>query len=92
MVTWVFAYDIRDNGRRTRVSGRLQKEGLRLQKSVFLVQGTQESVQALVKKLGDLIDVKTDRICAWPLRVHWQADQVCHPASAAPLREDVLIG
>lgn len=92
MVTWVFAYDIRCNGRRSRVATLLQKKGLRLQKSVFLVQGTQASVQALVKKLGDLIDLKTDRICAWPLRVHWQADQICYPASAAPLLEDVVIG
>ena len=91
MVTWVFAYDVHCDGRRGRVSTLLQKNGLRLQKSVFLVQGTQASVQALVKKLGDLIDPGTDRICAWPLRVQWQADQVCYPSSAAPLQEDVVI-
>ncbi len=36
-------------------------------------------------------DPRTDRACAWPLRVDWQKDQICHPAAATPLNEEGFV-
>ncbi len=91
MTTWVLAYDIRDNRSRSIVAGTLKKHGLPIQKSVFLVEATKEAVSELTKSLAEGLDSKTDRVCAWPLRVDWQADQVCCPAEATPLREIFVI-
>ena len=92
MLAWIVAYDIRSNRRRTKVCGCLKKHGLPMQKSVFLVQAERETVETLVTHLAALIDDRTDRVCAWPLRVHWQQDQICRPFSATPLSENFVIG
>ena len=91
MTTWVVAYDISDNRSRSKVAGILKKHGLPIQKSIFLVEATKEAVKDLTESLAKGLDSKTDRVCAWPLRVEWQADQICCPAEATPLREIFII-
>ena len=91
MTAWVIAYDIRDNRSRSKVAGTLKKHGLPIQKSVFLVEATREVVTELTESLAEGLDLKTDRVCAWPLRVEWQADQICRPPEATPLREIFII-
>ncbi len=55
------------NLHRSRVSKALAKQGIRIQKSVFLVECGSQEVNTIVKSLGKLIDPETDSICAWPL-------------------------
>lgn len=91
MLTWVVAYDIREDRRRGRVAKVLKKHGLPVQKSVFLVEAPEPAVQKLVQTLSEVVCPQTDRVFAWPLRVNWQADQVCFPEFAAPLNDVFII-
>lgn len=90
-MTWVIAYDVTMNRRRARVAKRLVASGIRLQKSVFLVEGPAKAVKSLVQELASEIDYETDRVCAWPLREAWQESQLCFPSEAAPLQEVFVI-
>lgn len=90
-MTWVVAYDVSLDRRRTRISKVLAAKGIRLQKSVFLVEGPTLSIAQLVHELAAEIDDATDRICAWPLIDAWQERQLCFPADAAPLQESFVI-
>jgi len=65
---WVIAYDIRDNRRRAKVARKLERAGLRVQKSVFLTDFNDSQVRKLVRELGELIEHETDQVAAWPLR------------------------
>jgi len=90
-MTWVIAYDISLNRRRVRVSKLLATRGIRLQKSVFLVQATQQQVHSLLHDLAAQIELATDSVCAWPLSNNWQEKQLAFPEEAAPLQEVFLI-
>lgn len=91
-MTFVVAYDVTVNRRRSRIAKLLEARGIRVQKSVFLVEGTQRKVHRLVRELGCLIDQQTDRVCAWPLIESWKTEQLCFPPEAAPLQETFVIG
>lgn len=89
---WVIAYDITKDRRRTRIAKRLETHGIRLQKSVFLVIGSPRSVRRVVREIGDEIDIATDSVCAWPLSLGWDAEQIAVPPESAPLRTVFVIG
>jgi len=89
---WVIAYDVTANRRRTRIAKRLEAQGIRLQKSVFLVIGSPRGVRRLVREMGDEIDRTTDSVCAWPLILTWETEQLAVPPEAAPLRTAFVIG
>ena len=91
MQTWVVAYDIRCDRNRGQVAKVLKKHGLPVQKSVFLVEASEKAVEKLISTLSGVVCGETDRIFAWPLRVGWNADQVCFPDSAAPLSDVYII-
>lgn len=90
-MTWVIAYDVTSNRNRTRVSKRLTTYGLRLQKSVFLVEASRRQVRELVEELSEVVDRETDSVCAWPLSENWQAQQQVFPSEAAPLQEVFVV-
>ena len=90
-MTWVVAYDVSVDKRRNKIAKLLVAKGIRLQKSVFLVEGPPRNVARLVRELAALIDDSTDRVCAWPLIEAWQEKQMCFPATAAPLQESFVI-
>lgn len=89
---WVIAYDVTKDRRRTRIARRLEAQGIRLQKSVFLVIGSPRGVRRLVREIGSEIDVATDCVCAWPLLLTWETEQIAVPPEAAPLRTAFVIG
>ena len=78
---WVIAYDIRSTPRRSRVARRLEQAGLRVQKSVFLVQMLPAQTVKLIEELGELIDRDTDQVAAWPLR---QESPAAHAQAGPP--------
>jgi CRISPR-associated endonuclease Cas2 len=89
--TWVVAYDIRQDRRRVRVAKQLETRGIRLQKSVFLVEGPPLSVRQLIGEIAAHLDPGTDQVCAWPLSLGWRQEQQCRPPEAAPLQETFVI-
>ena len=91
-MTWVVAYDVTRDRIRSRVSKTLAKEGIRIQKSVFLVEASVSQVQQLVKTLGSIIEPATDSVCAWPLAEQWRIRQVAAPTSAVLHQEVFVIG
>lgn len=90
-MTWVVAYDVSVDRNRNKVAKLLEAKGLRLQYSVFLVQGAPRGVCHLLEELAKLIDRRTDRLCAWPLIEAWRTQQICFPAEAAPLSEEFVV-
>ena len=89
--TWVVAYDVRLDKRRAKIAKLLVAKGIRVQKSVFLLEAPPRNVRRLVRELAALIDEATDCVCAWPLSEGWQATQMNFPAEAAPLQEKFVI-
>ncbi len=88
---WVIAYDVRCTRRRTRVARRLERAGLRVQKSVFLVQMPSSEVRKLVKALGELIDFDTDQVAAWPLRQEADSQHAQAGFPEGPQHQDSVI-
>ncbi|MCC7495526.1 MAG: CRISPR-associated endonuclease Cas2 [Fimbriimonadaceae bacterium] len=64
---WVIAYDITDDGLRTRVQHALEPVGERRQRSVFECRLSDEELRVLWQQLARLIDPATDSVLAWPL-------------------------
>ncbi len=64
---WVIAYDVSSNRRRSQVARRLERAGLRVQKSVFVVELSQPDLRELVRELEALVDPDTDQVAAWAL-------------------------
>ena len=91
-MTWLIAYDVSNDRRRAKIARLLVAKGIRLQKSVFLVEGPPRNVRRLTRELAANIDEATDTVCAWPLSESWKRDQLCFPESAAPLQEAFVIG
>ena len=91
MATWVIAYDVSSNRNRNRVSKRLAARGIRLQKSVFLVDASPSDVSKLVDEIGIHIDPETDRVSAWQLIERWRESQRVSPPQAALLDEPFIV-
>lgn len=64
---WLMAYDIRDPKRLQRVGRYMNKEGLRLQFSVYVLKGSREQVEQVMEQLRQLIDEKFDDVRIYPL-------------------------
>lgn len=64
---YVLAYDIADPRRLQRMHRAVRREGIALQRSVFLVQGTEAALEALLDRLEDLMDVTRDDLRAYPV-------------------------
>jgi CRISPR-associated protein Cas2 len=64
---WVLAYDIRDQKRLQRVGRYMQKAGMRLQYSVFVVHGSRAQVEKVMAELSNLIDESNDDVRVYPL-------------------------
>ena len=59
---WVIAYDVRSNKQRQRVARYLSSKGARMQKSVFTVRGTAESIRQIAEKLAELVHPLEDKV------------------------------
>jgi len=77
---WLMAYDIGDDRRRARISALLAGHGVRVQRSVFVVEGTQHAVVGLLGRAESMLG-EGDRLDAWPVVHHaglptpWQRRQ-----------------
>jgi len=73
---WIIAYDISLNRRRSRAAKRLERAGLRVQKSVFVAELPRGELQQLMDELARIIDPETDSVAAWALQQNWRDEQV----------------
>lgn len=65
---YLFVYDIHSMRTLRRIVKRLNRvNSLRIQKSVFEVQGDSEDIEKLIKDVEKLIDRATDKIAVIPL-------------------------
>ncbi len=71
---FVITYDISDPKRLHRVARRLERCALRTQKSVFLFQGDQTALAALLDEVARLMDLSQDIIQAWKMATDETAD------------------
>lgn len=75
---YVITYDIRVNKRLRRTHYVLKKEGLHLQKSVFLLHKTPQQLNKLLHKVGACVNSQEDDVRLYPLRhpnAMWMAGQ-----------------
>lgn len=61
-LTVIAAYDVSEDGRRSRLAALLQSIGDRLQKSVFLLSLTAQDLTLLQQRAAALIDPETDSL------------------------------
>lgn len=90
-MSWVVFYDIRTNKARRRVAKKLEQAGIRVQKSVFLLQATPKELKQVIRLVAKEIDTQTDVVAAWQLAPAWQASQQCHPGAAEPKIQTFVI-
>lgn len=64
---FLIAYDIASPQRLRRVARVLERDGIRCQKSVFIVSGSLDFVQRLLDEIEVLISVRHDIVQAWQL-------------------------
>jgi CRISPR-associated protein Cas2 len=64
---YLIAYDIADPRRLQRVAHFMERRALRCQKSVFLFQGDDVAVAALLDQVSPLLDAACDVVQAWQL-------------------------
>ncbi|RMG01827.1 MAG: CRISPR-associated endonuclease Cas2 [Nitrospirae bacterium] len=69
------AYDIGDDKARNRVSLMLAKKGVRLQKSVFLIELKQKELKTFARKLRRMVSNK-DAIALFPLCARCRGDAI----------------
>lgn len=65
-LTYVAAYDIREDPRRARVAAVLQAYGDRIQKSVFLLKVDRDELREITERVGATMDLATDSFYAFP--------------------------
>jgi len=64
---WLLAHDIRDKKRLQKVWRYLRQEGVRLQYSLYLLAGTRHQIEAIIDRLRELIDERSDDVRIYPL-------------------------
>jgi CRISPR-associated protein Cas2 len=64
---YLVAYDVCEPRRLQRVHRRLRREGMALQKSVFLVQRSQQGIAELLDELAALMHRREDDLRAYPI-------------------------
>lgn len=62
---FIVAYDICHPRRLKQVAKRLEQSAVRVQKSVFLYEGSRTGLDAVCGDLVTLIDIHEDRVQAW---------------------------
>ena len=67
MAAFLIAYDIAHPRRLRRVARALERRAVRCQYSVFLFDGTEAELAALLTTLGELIRPAEDVVQAWPV-------------------------
>lgn len=83
----VAAYDIRDDGRRSRVAARLQAWGDRVQKSVFVIDIASVDLEHLQAELQGILDLDVDSLYFFrQCGACWPAVQ-CFGQAEPPRRE-----
>lgn len=73
--TWLVAYDIREPRRLRHVHKCLKREGTAAQYSAFCLEATERDLTALLDRVRDLIDQKSDDVRAYHVPAHcriWQ--------------------
>ena len=65
---YLVAYDIASLRRLVRVHRVLKREGIAVQKSVFLVFGTERAVDGLLDRLKEITSRNEDDLRAYPIR------------------------
>lgn len=63
-MTWILAYDVREDPRRARLSAVLQACGDRIQKSVFLLTLDTADLNEILSRAKEIIDPLTDSLYA----------------------------
>lgn len=79
----LIAYDVRENRSRAAIARLLEKEGERLQKSLFLVRGSPEKLKRLERELQEMLG-ESDSLLVLPLCRHCLAEGEFY-GSAPPL-------
>lgn len=69
----------------------LMTRGIRVQKSVFVLECTATCMRSLVDGLAALIDPATDCVHAWPLIDAWRQRSLCVPTAAALVQETFVV-
>lgn len=64
---YMVAYDIASPKRLGKIHRLLKKRGLAVQKSIFLVNGDEKSLNRLLDQLADIMNLKQDDIRAYPI-------------------------
>lgn len=64
---YVLAYDVRDEKRLRRLHYVIKKEGIALQKSVFLIQATQQQLKKIRELVTENTHTKQDDVRLYPL-------------------------
>lgn len=62
----LISYDVTENRTRAAIARRLEKEGIRVQKSVFLVYGAPDKLKLLERELQEML-AKEDSLLVAPL-------------------------
>ena len=72
----IIAYDVSDNANRARVSARLSRYGLRIQKSVYQCSLTSEELRSVMADLRTLVDERRDTVHGFPVCRACSADEI----------------
>ncbi|MEA3227612.1 MAG: CRISPR-associated endonuclease Cas2 [Campylobacterota bacterium] len=86
---FLICYDISDSKRLSKVAKILEKESIRIQKSIFYyMNGTKEEIQNIVKKLESLINSEEDDVRIYKINISGSINL----KSAVNLKQPNLIG
>ena len=64
---YLVAYDIANPSRLSKIHRKLKSEGLAVQKSLFLVQGTEFRINQLLDHIASLMTLRKDDLRAYPI-------------------------
>ncbi len=64
---YLVAYDIANPRRLSKIHRALKNEGLAVQKSLFLVQGTESRINQLLDRIASIMALREDDLRAYPI-------------------------
>ena len=67
MASHIVAYDICHPKRLRKVARFWEARGLRVQKSVFLIEATAAQINVWFRELEGIIDIHEDQVCGWQI-------------------------
>lgn len=77
-MNFLVAYDITDPKRLRAVAKVLERNGRRVQKSLFVFTGKRSDLDGVLALVVALIDPGQDRVQAWPIRVSNRVQRIDH--------------